>query len=86
MRLMVITLLPIEWTRHAGIPEAIVYRVEGLRSERRTVICMRPGGWRIVRDALVEFDQGKLYASAEEAAAALKGWIESGDQPTRAEE
>ena len=84
MRLMLITVLPIEWTRHACIAEAMVYSVEGLRSERRTLICMRPGGWRIIRETLVEFDQGRLYSSADEAAAALKAWIEGGDQTTKA--
>jgi hypothetical protein len=81
-----LTLLPIEWTRHAGIAEAIAYSVYGAPSEKRTVISMCPGGWRIVRDTLVEFDQGRVYANPEEAAAALKAWIESGAQPTKAEE
>jgi hypothetical protein len=78
MPLMLITLLPIEWTRHAGIAEAIAYSVYGLPSEKRTIIAMRPGGWRVVRDTLIAFDQGRVYSSAEEAAAALKAWIESG--------
>jgi hypothetical protein len=30
----------------------------------------------VVRYALVEFDEGKLYPSAEAAASALKAWIE----------
>jgi hypothetical protein len=59
------TLLPIGWTRHSGIAEAIVYSVEGL-------------------PPLVEFDQGRLYSSTDEAAAALKAWIEGGEQPTKA--
>jgi hypothetical protein len=68
-----LTLLPIERTRHAGIGEALVYSVCGLPSDKRVVISMRPGGWRIVRNTLVEFDQGALYSSAEEAVEALKG-------------
>ena len=78
------TLLPIEWTRHSGIAEAIVYSLEGLPPEKRTVISMRPGGWRVVRETLVEFDQGRLYSSADEAAAALKGWIDGGEQTPKA--
>jgi hypothetical protein len=79
-----LALLPIEWTRYAGIGGAMAYSVCGLPSDRRTIISMRPGGWRIVRDTLVKFDQGRLYSSAEEAAAALKAWIEGGEQPTMA--
>jgi hypothetical protein len=81
-----LTQLPIEWMRRAGIAEAIAYSVCGLPSERHTVISICPGGWRIVRDPLPEFDQGKVYSSAEEAAAALRAWIEGGEQPTKAEE
>jgi hypothetical protein len=80
---LMLTLLPIEWTRHAGIGEAIAYSVCGLSSDKRTIISMCPGGWRIVRDTLVEFDQGRLYSSAEEAMAALKGWIEAGESPPK---
>jgi hypothetical protein len=47
---------------------------------------MCPDGWRVVRETLVAFDQGRLYPSAEESAAALKAWIESGEQPTKAKE
>jgi hypothetical protein len=35
---------------------------------------------------LVEFDEGKLYPSAEEAAAALRAWIEERQRPPKAEE
>ena len=78
---LMLTLLPIEWTRHAGIGEAIAYSVCGLPPDNRAVISMCPGGWRIVRDALVEFDQRRLYASAEEALVDLKGWLEGGEMP-----
>jgi hypothetical protein len=47
---------------------------------------MCPGGWRIVRYTLVQFDHGRVYSTAEEAAAALKAWIEGSEQPTKAEE
>jgi hypothetical protein len=80
-----LTLLPIEWTRQAGSREAIAYKVCGLPADNRTIISMRPGGWRIVRDTLVEFDQGRLYSSAEEAMVALKGWIEGGEKAPKAE-
>jgi monoamine oxidase len=75
-----------EWTRHAGIAEAVAYCVYGLPSEKRTIIAMRPGGWRVVRNTLVQFDHGRVYSTAEEAASALKAWIEGGEQPTKAEE
>ena len=81
-----LTLLPIEWTRHAGIGEAIAYNVLGLPSDKRTVISICPEGWRIVRDTLGEFDQGRIYPSAEEALAALKAWIESGEKPPKTED
>ena len=72
-----LTLLPTRWTRHAGAwGEPIAYIVEGLPANENVVISMRPGGWRVVRYALVEFDEGKLYPSAEAAASALKAWIE----------
>jgi len=86
MPLMLITLLPIEWTRHDGIAEAIAYSVYGLPSEKRTIIAMRPGGWRVVRNTLLEFDHGRVYPSAEEALAALKAWIEGGKTPPTAED
>jgi hypothetical protein len=47
---------------------------------------MRPGGWQVVRYTLGEFDQGRIYPSAEEALAGLKAWIEGGEKPTKAEE
>jgi hypothetical protein len=81
-----LTLVPTAWTREAGQREVIEYGVYGLPSEMRTVILMCPGGWRVIRDPLPEFDQGRLYSSAEEAAAALKVWIEGGEKPTKAEE
>jgi hypothetical protein len=40
------------------------------------MIFMRPGGWRVIRSDLGQFDQRRLYVTAEEAAAALKGYIE----------
>jgi hypothetical protein len=87
MPLMLITLIPIEWTRHAGIGEAIAYSVYGLPSEKRTVISMCVGGgWRVVRNTLLEFDHGRVYPSAEEALAALKAWIEGGKKPPTAED
>jgi hypothetical protein len=42
------------------------------------MIIMRPGGWRVIRSDLGEFDQRRLYVTAEEAAAALKAFIEGG--------
>jgi hypothetical protein len=82
-----LTLLPIRWTRHAGNwEEPIAYIVEGLPATEDVVISMRPGGWRVVRYALAEFDEGKLYPNAEEAAAALKAWIERDERPPKAEE
>jgi hypothetical protein len=87
MRLRKLTLLPIRWTRHVGVwGEPITYIVEGLPANESAVISMRPRGWQVVRYALVEFDEGKLYASAEEALAALKSWIECGEKRTRTEE
>jgi hypothetical protein len=80
-----LTLLPIEWMRRAGISEAVAYSVDGLPSERHTVISMCPGGCRIVRYTLVQFDHGRVYSTAEEALAALKAWIESGGKLPRAE-
>jgi hypothetical protein len=65
--------------------EAIAYRVFGLPADNRTIISMCPGGWRIVRETLVEYDQGRIYSSAEEAMAALKGWIEGGEKLPKAE-
>jgi len=35
---------------------------------------------------LVEFDEGKLYSSGEEALAALKSWLEGGEKLLRTEE
>lgn len=78
---LILTLVPIEWSCEAGQREAIAYSVWGLPAHKKTVITLRSGGWRIVRDAVVEFDQGKLYPSAEEAATALKVWIEGGEKP-----
>jgi hypothetical protein len=80
-----LTLLPIRWTWYGGATGApIAYSVEGLPANENAVIAMRPGGWRLVRGTLSEFDQGRLYSSAEEAAAALKAWIEGGEQTTKA--
>jgi hypothetical protein len=82
---LILTLLPIRWTRHGGVTGApIAYSVEGLPANESALITMRPGGWGVVRGTLSEFDQGKLYLSAEEAAAALKTWIEGREQPTKA--
>jgi hypothetical protein len=64
-----------------GIGEAIAYNVLGLPSDKRTVISTCPGGWRIVRETLVEFDQVRIYLSAEEALVALKRWTEGGEEP-----
>ena len=87
MRPLKLTLLPIRWTRHAGgIGEPIAYTVEGLPLNENAVISIRPGGWQVVRYTLEEFDQGRVYSSAEEALAALKEWIEGGKKPTKAEE
>ena len=77
---------PTAWTREARQREVIEYGVYGLPSEKQTVILMCPGGWRVIRGAQPEFDEGKLYPSAEEALAALKAWIEGGEKPTKAEE
>ena len=77
---------PTAWTREARQREVIEYGVYGLPSETRTAILMCLGGWRVIRDPLPEFDQGRLYSSAEEAAAALKAWIEGGENPPKAEE
>jgi hypothetical protein len=82
---LMLTLLPIEWTRHAGIAEAIAYSVCGLPADDRTIISMCPGGWRTVRETLVEYDQGRIYSSAEEAMVALKSWIEGDDKAPEAE-
>jgi hypothetical protein len=81
-----LTLVPIAWTWEAGQNQAIAYSVYDLPSEKLTVISIGPGGWRVVRHAPVEFDQGKLYPSAEEAAAALKAWIQGESSPPKAEE
>ena len=81
-----LTLVLTAWTREAGQREVIEYGVYGLPSEKQTVILMCPGGWRVIRGAQPEFDEGKLYPSAEEALAALKAWIEGGEKPTKAEE
>jgi hypothetical protein len=87
MRPMNLTLLPIRWTRHAGgIGEPIAYTVDGLPLNENAVISMRPGGWQVVRYTLEEFDQGTSYPSAEEALAALKAWIEGGENPPKTEE
>ena len=45
-----------------------------------------PGRVRVIRDPLPEFDQGRLYPSAEEALAALKAWIEGGEEQPKTEE
>jgi hypothetical protein len=76
-----LTLVPTAWTREAGQREVIEYSVHGLPSEKRTVILMCLGGWRVIRDPLPDFDQGKLYPSPEIALAALKAWIEVGEKP-----
>jgi hypothetical protein len=81
-----LTLVPTAWTREAGQREAIEYSVYGLQSEKRTVILMCLGGWRVIRDPLPDFDQGKLYPSPEIALAALKAWIEGGENPKKPEE
>ena len=82
-----LALLPIRWTRHrGGLGEPIAYTVEGLPLNENAVISIRPGGWQVVRYTLEEFDQGRIYSSAEEALAALKAWIEGGEKPTKAEE
>ena len=81
-----LTLVPTAWTREAGQCQVIEYGVYDLPSEKRTVILMCLGGWRVTRDPLPEFDQGRLYSSAEEAAAALKAWIEGGEKPPKVEE
>ena len=52
-----LTLVPTAWTREAGQREVIEYSVYGLPSEKQTVILMCPGGWRVIRDPLPEFDQ-----------------------------
>ena len=78
-----VTLVPAVWTWEAGQREAIAYNVYGLPPEHQIVIAMRPGGWRVVRDALPEFDQGRLYSTAEEALAALKAWIEGGRETAK---
>jgi hypothetical protein len=82
-----LTLLPIRWTRHDGVTGApIAYSVEGLPGNGNAVIAMRPGGWRVVRNVQIEFDQGRLYSSAEEATAVLRAWIEGGgENPTTKE-
>jgi hypothetical protein len=38
----------------------------------------------VVRYAWVEFDEGKLDPSAEEAVAALRAWIEGSERPPKA--
>jgi hypothetical protein len=81
-----LTLVPTAWTRETGQREVLAYDVYGLPSEKRTVILMCTGGWQVVRDPLPEFDQGRIYPRAEEAAAALKAWIEGGEKPPKVEE
>jgi hypothetical protein len=71
-----LTLLPIAWTLQEGQREAIAYSVEGLPG-RRATISSGPGGWRVVVDSLSNFDQEKRFSTAEQAADALKAWIES---------
>lgn len=86
---LMLTLVPIAWApadSSGDPPEVLIYTVEGLPANENAVISMRPGGWRVVRNALIGFDQRRLYASAEEASAALKAWIERGGQSTRAGE
>jgi hypothetical protein len=84
---LMLTLVPIRRRRHAGAwEEPIAYIVEGLPATENAVIFVRPSGWRVVRYALVEFDEGKLYPSAEEAAAALRAWIEERERPPKVEE
>ena len=84
---LILTLVPIRWRRHAGTwEEPIAYIVEGLPATENAVISVRSGGWRVVRYARVEFDEGKLYPSAEEAVAALRAWIEGSEKPPKAEE
>ena len=87
MKPLKLALLPIRWTRHrGGLGEPIAYTVEGLPLNENAVISMRPGGWQVVRYTLEEFDQGTIYPSAEEALAALKAWIEGGENPPKTEE
>jgi hypothetical protein len=81
---MRLTLLPIAWTQEAGRHEAIAYSVEGLPAKQRAVVSSVPGGWRVVRDTLTEFDQEKPYPTAGRAAQALRTWIE-GDGSKAAE-
>ena len=53
-----LTLLPIEWTRHAGgIGGPIAYSVEGLPANEEAVISMRPSGWRVAGMPWSMFDQ-----------------------------
>jgi hypothetical protein len=79
MPLMLITLLPIEWTRHAGIAEAIAYSVYGLPSEKRTIIAMRPGGWRVVRNTLHFLMKIKYLTKPSRQFAQI--WATSYDRP-----
>jgi hypothetical protein len=79
---MTLTLLPVSWSRAVAVfpqqPEPIVYCVEGLPANERAVISMVPGGWRVVLDSLSNFDQEKKFSTADQAADALKSWIEGG--------
>jgi hypothetical protein len=79
MMALVLTLLPIRWAGYDGTGKPTAYSVEGLPANETAIVLLRPGGWRVVQSMLPEFDQGKLYPSAEEAAAALKSWIAGGE-------
>jgi hypothetical protein len=72
---------------HDGIVRPIAYSVEGLPNKRGCGnLDDAAGEWRAIRDVWVEFDQGKLYLSAEKAIAALKSWIEGGEKPPKAKD
>ena len=77
---MILTLLPISWMLGRPVSveprEAIAYRIVGLPANEMAVIAIAAGGWRVVRETLTDFDQSQRYPMAEEAAAALKAWIE----------
>ena len=79
-----LTLLPIEWTQEAGRRKAIAHSVEDLPAKARVVVSSLPGGWRVVRNTLTEFDQEKRCPTAGQAAEALRTWIE-GDGSKAAE-
>jgi len=67
-----LTLLPIKWTRpgSANAPrEPIAYEVAGLLADRRVVIRMAPGGWRLVNELFTE------------ALAALKAAVQEAERP-----